>query len=83
MTSIELFAGAGGLALGLELAGFCHIGLVEIDRSACSTLKKNRPLWNVLEKDIYNTSRTRSRANFLHQVWRFGFIKWRVSMPKF
>ncbi|GAA6863147.1 DNA cytosine methyltransferase [Helicobacter pylori] len=52
MTSIELFAGAGGLALGLELAGFYHIGLVEIDKSACSTLKKNRPLWNVLEKDI-------------------------------
>ncbi|WQT05345.1 DNA cytosine methyltransferase [Helicobacter pylori] len=52
MTSIELFAGAGGLALGLELAGFNHIGLVEIDKFACQTLKKNRPLWNVLEKDI-------------------------------
>ncbi|GAA9038694.1 DNA cytosine methyltransferase [Helicobacter pylori] len=52
MTSIELFAGAGGLALGLEFAGFNHIGLVKIDKFACSTLKKNRPLWNVLEKDI-------------------------------
>lgn len=52
MNSIELFAGAGGLALGLELAGFEHIGLVEIDRIAASTLVKNRPNWNVLCEDI-------------------------------
>jgi len=49
---IELFAGAGGLALGLELAGFKTIGLVEIDHVACQTLKINRPSWNVLETDI-------------------------------
>lgn len=51
-TSIELFAGAGGLALGLEQAGFNHIGLVEIDKSASETLQFNRPQWNVICEDI-------------------------------
>lgn len=50
--SIELFAGAGGLALGLEMAGFEHIGLVEFDKSAAGTLKFNRPKWNVLCEDV-------------------------------
>lgn len=49
---IELFAGAGGLALGLEMAGFHHIGLIEFDKSATETLKLNRPEWNVLFEDI-------------------------------
>ena len=49
---LELFAGAGGLALGLEQSGFSTIGVVEIDKFACETLKKNRPNWNVLDKDI-------------------------------
>ena len=56
MLSIELFAGAGGLALGLEQAGFNHIGLVEIDKSASETLKANRPEWNVICEDIANVS---------------------------
>ena len=49
---IELFAGAGGLALGLEQAGFEEIALVEIDHIACETLRINRPKWNVLEEDV-------------------------------
>ncbi len=49
---VELFAGAGGLALGLEKAGLKSNGLVEIDKYACQTLRKNRPNWNVIEKDI-------------------------------
>lgn len=49
---VELFAGAGGLALGLENAGFHSKGLVEIDKYACQTLRKNRPNLNVIEKDI-------------------------------
>ena len=49
---IELFAGAGGLALGLEMAGFEHIGLIEYDKSAAKTLSHNRPKWNVLCEDI-------------------------------
>lgn len=51
-TSIELFAGAGGLALGMEKAGFQHLALNEIDREACATLRANRPNWNVMEGDI-------------------------------
>lgn len=51
-TSIELFAGAGGLALGLEQAGFRHLGLIEKDKDAAATLKLNRPNWNVLCEDI-------------------------------
>lgn len=53
---IELFAGAGGLALGLEKAGFETIGLVEFDKSATETLKYNRPNWNVIHDDIANVS---------------------------
>jgi len=52
--SIELFAGAGGLALGLETAGFEHIGLIEFDKNAASTLKHNKPKWNVICDDIKN-----------------------------
>jgi len=51
-TTIELFAGAGGLALGLENAGLKHNLLLEIDKYAVSTLKKNRPNWNVVQEDI-------------------------------
>ncbi len=51
---IELFAGAGGLALGLEKAGLHTIMLNEIDRHACATLRKNRPNWNVMEGNITN-----------------------------
>lgn len=53
-TLVELFAGAGGLALGLEQAGFKSILLNEKDKYACQTLRKNRPQWNVIEDDITN-----------------------------
>lgn len=51
-TGIELFAGAGGLALGLERAGIESTCLVEVDKWACSTLRKNRKSWNVMESDV-------------------------------
>ncbi|MFI3254486.1 MAG: DNA cytosine methyltransferase [Eubacteriales bacterium] len=54
--SIELFAGGGGMALGLEKAGFEAVGLLEIDHSASETLKQNRPAWNVIEGDISEIS---------------------------
>lgn len=50
--SVELFAGAGGLALGMSLAGFHHVLLNEFDTSACNTLKTNKPNWNVIEGDV-------------------------------
>ena len=56
LTDIELFAGAGGLALGIEKAGFKHLGLIEIDKDAADTLKLNRPNWNVICDDIANIS---------------------------
>ncbi len=55
-SSIELFAGAGGLALGIERAGFSSLGLIEIDKDASDTLKLNRPKWRVINDDIANIS---------------------------
>jgi len=52
LTSIEICAGAGGQALGLEQAGFEHAAAVEIDKFACATLRHNRPHWNVFEGDV-------------------------------
>lgn len=49
---VELFAGCGGLALGMEKAGFESVLLNEIDPHACKTLRKNRPEWNVVEGDV-------------------------------
>ena len=51
---IELFAGCGGLALGLEQAGFQNVLVNEIDTDAANTLKKNRPNWNVINDDVAN-----------------------------
>jgi DNA (cytosine-5)-methyltransferase 1 len=52
LKSIEICAGAGGQALGLEKAGFDHLALVEIEPLACKTLLHNRPDWNVIEGDV-------------------------------
>lgn len=49
---LELFAGAGGLALGMEKAGFHSVLLNELDKHACNTLRNNRPEWNVVEGDV-------------------------------
>jgi DNA (cytosine-5)-methyltransferase 1 len=53
---IELFAGCGGLAIGMEKAGFTSVLLNEIDKDACATLRKNRPSWNTIEGDIADVS---------------------------
>ena len=52
ITAVELCAGAGGQALGLEQAGFHHAALVEIDPNCCDTLKFNREGWNVIQQDL-------------------------------
>lgn len=62
MNSLELCAGAGGQALGLERSGFEHEALVEIDTAACSTLRLNRPQWNVIEGDLSQFDATRYRG---------------------
>jgi len=61
-TSIELFAGGGGLALGMAKAGFHHIMLNEFDHSACETLRVNRPDWNVVEGDVHEVDFTQYRG---------------------
>lgn len=52
LTSLELCAGAGGQASGLEQAGFGHAGVVEIDSDCCKTLRLNRPEWTIHEEDL-------------------------------
>lgn len=60
---VELFAGAGGLALGLDNAGLnCNL-LVEIDKRAVETLKTNRPKWNVIDNDIANVDFKKIKAD--------------------
>ncbi len=66
-SSVELFAGGGGLALGMEMAGFQHVLLNEYDHNACDTLRANRPNWNVVEGDIHELDFTpfRGKVDFL------------------
>ena len=66
-TSIELFAGGGGLAVGMEKAGFKHVLLNEFDPYACQTLRTNRPEWNVVEGDVAGVDFTpwRDKVDFL------------------
>lgn len=73
MTSIELFAGAGGLALGLEQAGFEHLGLVEFNKYAADTLIANRPQWKVLCEDIAQVA-----ERDLEQ--EFGIVKYELDL---
>ncbi|MFF0226208.1 DNA cytosine methyltransferase [Streptomyces sp. NPDC004629] len=52
LTFVDVCSGAGGLALGLERAGFTPRLLLDIERCACETLLANRPQWNVLNADL-------------------------------
>src|SRR6267143_822829 len=52
LSVLEICAGAGGQASGLERAGFVHAAAVEIEPEFCRTLRTNRPAWNVIETDV-------------------------------
>ena len=58
LTSVEICAGAGGQALGLEQAGFDHRALVEIEKDFSSTLRLNRTEWNVINGDVQHFNGT-------------------------
>lgn len=66
-TSVELFAGGGGLALGMEKAGFKHVLLNEFETFACNTLRVNRPEWDIIEGDIRHIdfSPLRNKVDFI------------------
>lgn len=62
---IEICAGAGGQALGLEQAGFTAEALIELDPWACETLRINRPSWNILEQDLRDFSPDKGALDLL------------------
>ena len=62
---IELFAGAGGTALGMENAGIQHVLLNEWDKHACRTLQLNKPDWNVVEGDVRNLKFHKGQADIV------------------
>ena len=53
LTCVEICAGAGGQALGLAMAGFVHVALVEYEQEYCNVLKANRQEWNVICADVH------------------------------
>lgn len=61
-TSLEMCAGAGGQALGIERAGFEHEALIELEGPACATLRLNRPSWNVIEGDLRDFDATKYKG---------------------
>lgn len=62
LTSLEMCAGAGGQALGIEQAGFDHEAMVELESPACATLRLNRPAWNVIEGDLRDFDGTKYKG---------------------
>src|SRR5437667_7477072 len=62
LASFEICAGAGGQALGLEEAGYSHAALVELDSTACQTLRQNRPKWEVIEGDVHDVDGRKYRG---------------------
>lgn len=55
-TAIELFCGTGGMALGLEQAGFELKLLLDLDKDSCKTISYNRPNWNIMNENIQDVS---------------------------
>ena len=63
--SVELFAGAGGLALGFEQAGFENVLAVDNDKNSVETLKHNRPKWFVIESDVEGVNYSKTEADVI------------------
>ena len=62
LTCVEICAGAGGQALGLDMAGFHHVALVEYEKEYCDVLKANRPEWNVICADVHDFDGTQYKG---------------------
>jgi DNA (cytosine-5)-methyltransferase 1 len=62
LSVLEICAGAGGQAIGLETAGFELAAALEIDPNACNTLRHNRPAWQVVQSDIREFSANNFRG---------------------
>lgn len=62
LTCVEICAGAGGQALGLDMAGFRHVALVEYEKEYCDVLKANRPEWNVICADVHDFDGTQYKG---------------------
>ena len=88
LTSVELFSGGGGLALGVHLAGLRHLRLVEFDPVACETVRANnrsgflRPEWPIDEADIhgYDLSQFAGRVTFWPPVRLANLSAWVESI---
>ena len=79
LSAVEICAGAGGQALGLEQAGFSHEAAAEIDVDACETLRRNRgAAWKIIEGDVellepcWIVSEFRSRCAREHALAQAG-----------
>lgn len=77
--SVELCAGAGGQALGLERAGFRHLALIERDSDSCRTLQGNRPTWPVIQADVRELGATALRP----REGRLSLLSAGVPCPPF
>jgi DNA (cytosine-5)-methyltransferase 1 len=94
-TSIEICAGAGGQAIGLHLAGFRHLALVEIDKYAAATLRENievHPKWDwerdncdVLCKDVleFDPARDLEKSAGLYRRGEVDLLAGGVPCPPF
>ncbi len=69
MRSLELFSGSGGLAEGLRLSGFEHEALIEWNKDACNSLRKNFDKVPVYETDIRNVDFTQRYPFEARTAW--------------
>ncbi|WP_308250244.1 DNA cytosine methyltransferase [Sphaerisporangium fuscum] len=80
---IEICAGAGGQALGLEKAGFEHELAVELDENAVNTLRHNRPEWKVVQGDVADREVWNPEHFAPREGWRLDLLAGGVPCPPF